>query len=144
VAMGNFSMGQAASTKSTFLGVTAFQSSVGTDFAAYLRDAVSQELALAGRLVERGSTVWSAVLLEQSISASPTPTSSGSISAEFTISRSGNTVFRRIYSATESWDSSLFAGHAVGKAQTQYLFLVQSLIRSATNDPEFLQALKPI
>jgi len=144
VALGEFVLGQAGSTQTTSLRMSEFRSSVGADFAAYLRDAVSQELALAGRLADRSEVVWSAVLLEQSISASPTPTSSGSIAAEFTVIRSGTTVLRRTYSATGRWDSSLFGGHAVGKAQTQYLFLVQSLIRSATDDPEFLQALKPI
>ena len=143
VAVGEFSEGQAATAQGSSLRLSEFRSSVGADFAAYLRDAVTQELALAGRLVENSNVVLSATLLEQSVSASPTARSSGRITAEFTIARSGDTMFRRTYSVTTSWDSSFFGSHAVGKAQTQYLFLVQALIRSATDDPEFLQALKP-
>lgn len=141
VSVGEFTTGS-ATAQSSSLRLSEFRSSVGTDFAAYLRSAVIQELTLAGKHVDGGPVVLHAVLLEQSISASPTPTSTGAIAVKFTVSRSGTAVFSRRYSVTHSWESSLFGGHAIGKAQTQYLFLVQSLIGAATSDSDFLKALR--
>jgi hypothetical protein len=142
VAMGEFL--SAPGLHNPSLRLSEMRSPVGGDFAAYLRDAVSQELSLAGRLAQNSKVVLSATLLDQSVDASPTPRSGGSITAEFSIVRAGVITIRRTYTAGASWDSSFFGAHAVGKAQAQYLFLVQSLIKAATDDPEFLQALRPI
>jgi hypothetical protein len=134
--------GATAATSPT-LRTTSLVSPVGQDFSAYVREALRQELVLANRFDAASSVKISATLLANEMNAALAATSQGKLSMEFVVHRNDVVAFQKVISATASWDSSFFGAHAIGKARTQYPFLVQSLLSTVLADPEFLAAIKP-
>ncbi|EHR72647.1 hypothetical protein BurJ1DRAFT_3844 [Burkholderiales bacterium JOSHI_001] len=112
------------------------------DYAAYLADALKQELTLAGGLDLKASVEVGGVLVKNDIAAGGMSTNSGEIEARFVV-RSGSQVR---YDATQrvdlSWESSFVGAVAIPKAQQQYPVLVQKLIGKLLADPQFLAALR--
>jgi hypothetical protein len=123
------------------LRLSATRSPVGDSFSDYLRDALSQDISLAGRLDPSSATSVHVVLVQNQVNASMSTTGSGTLSAAFVVTRNGHQIFSKIFSASGTWDSSFFGGHAVGKAQTQFPLLVQALLSSALSDTDFLKSI---
>lgn len=143
VALGAFTV-QAGATGGSSIGLRAspMSSSVGSDYAAYLADALRQELVLAGKLDPKSGLVISGLLLKNDIAAGGLSTNSGEIEARFTVTQDGRERYNRSKRASQSWESSFLGSVAIPKAQQQYPLLVQQLLTELLADAEFLAALK--
>lgn len=112
------------------------------DYAAYLANALKQELTLAGGLDLKASVEVGGVLVKNDIAAGGFSTNSGEIEARFVV-RSGSQVrYDAVQRVDLSWDSSFVGAVAIPKAQQQYPVLVQKLIGKLLADPQFLAAVR--
>jgi hypothetical protein len=141
VALGAFSVQSGAGGPISLRG-NPMASSVGADYAAYLADALQQELALAGKLDPKSKIEVSGVLLKNDISAAGISTNSGEIEARIIVKNNGAQRFDKTKRAELSWDSSFLGGIAIPKAQQQYPLIVQKLLAMIWTDPDFQAALK--
>ena len=143
VALGAFTV-QPGATGSTSVTLRAspMNSPVGADYAAYLADALQQELTLARKLDPKSNVVITGVLLKNDIAAGGIITNSGEIEALFAVTRDGQQRYSQVKRAELSWDSSFIGAVAIPRAQQQYPQVVQKLTSLLLADPDFLAALK--
>ncbi|MEK8051775.1 hypothetical protein AACH10_16105 [Ideonella sp. DXS22W] len=143
VALGAFTV-QTGATGATAIGLrgSPMSSSVGGDYAAYLAEALRQELMLAGKLDAKSRIVIGGLLLKNDIAAGGLATNSGEIEARFTVTQDGRERYNRVKRATQSWESSFVGAVAIPKAQQQYPLLVQQLLTELLADGDFLAALQ--
>jgi hypothetical protein len=118
------------------------QPPAGGDYAAYLADALRQELRLAGKLDPKSGTEVSGQLLKNDIAAGGMATNSGEIEARFIVRRNNQERYNAVQRVTDSWESSFVGAIAIPKAQQQYPVLVQKLLAQLFGDPQFQAALK--
>jgi hypothetical protein len=118
------------------------RSPVGNDYAAYLANALSQELQLAGKLDPKSKIVITGLLLKNDIAAGGISTNSGEIEAQFTVLNDGQERYRATHKAQMSWDSSFIGAVAIPRAQQQYPLMVQKLLGQLMADARFQAALK--
>lgn len=143
LALGVFSVNAGATgAQSIGLRGSSMESPVGANYAAYLADALRQELVLAGKLDPQSKLEISGVLLKNDIDASGFSTASGEIEARFIVKNAGQTRYEKTHKATLNWESSFMGAVAIPKAQQQYPVVVQALITRLFADAEFLAALK--
>lgn len=117
-------------------------SPVGSDYAAYLAEALKQELTLAGKLDATSRIEIGGVVLKNDIAAAGISTNSGEMQVRFTVMRDGQTRYDRTLAATLSWESSFVGAIAVPKAQENYPRIVQKLIGTLWADADFQNAIK--
>ncbi len=117
-------------------------SPVGADYAAYLAEALRQELTLAGKLDPTSRIEIGGVLLKNDISAAGISTNSGEMQVRFTVTRDGQTRYDRTLSASLSWESSFVGAIAIPKAVESYPRIVQKLIGTLWADADFQNAIK--
>jgi hypothetical protein len=117
-------------------------SPVGSNYAAYLAEALRTELRLAGKLDPKSTLEISGELLSNDIAAGGFSTNSGHIEARFIVKVGGQTRYDAVKRVEESWDSSFVGAVAIPKAQQQYPVLVQQLLGTLWADPKFVAALK--
>jgi hypothetical protein len=144
VALGTFTVSTTGGdgVKSIGLRGSGMTSPVGDSYAAYLADALQQELQLAGRIDAKSKVIITGVLLKNDIAAGGFSTNSGEIEAEFVVVNDGKERFRGTKRAELSWDSSFIGAVAIPKAQQQYPLLVQKLLTQLFADAAFVAALK--
>lgn len=118
------------------------ESPVGTDYAAYLGDALQKELKLAGKLDPNSKLEVSGQLLKNDIAAGGILTNSGEVEARFVVKNDGVQRYDQVKRAELSWDSSLLGAIAIPRAQQQYPVIVQKLLSMLWGDTNFLDALK--
>lgn len=121
---------------------SSMSSPVGTDYAAYLGEALRKELELARMLDPQSPTQISGVLLKNELNAGGFSTNDGTVEARFMVKREGATRFDKTLRASQTWDSSFVGAVAIPKAQQQYPVLVQDLISKLFADTEFLASLR--
>lgn len=117
-------------------------SPVGADYAAYLADALRQELALAGKLDPKSTLEISGVLVKNDIAAGGISTNSGEVEARFIVKNGGQVRYDAVKRAELSWDSSFIGGVAIPKAQQQYPLIVRQLLAKLLADSLFQQSLQ--
>lgn len=143
IAVGAFTV-QADGPGVTSIGLrgSSMSSPVGADYAAYLADALRQELKLAGKLDPNSKIVVTGLLLKNDIAAGGFSTNSGEIEAQFTVLNDGRERWRGTKRAELAWDSSFLGSIAIPKAQQEYPVLVQKLLAQLFEDAGFQSALK--
>ena len=143
VALGSFTVtaGMQGASSISLRG-NPMSSSVGSDYAAFLKEALRQELVLAGKLDAASNLEVAATLIRNDIAAAGLATNSGEIEARFVVRQGGATRYDAVKRADASWESSFVGGIAIPKAQQQYPLLVQQLVARLLADPAFLAALK--
>ena len=143
VVLGAFTV-QAGATGATGIGLrgSTMNSSVGADYAAYLAEALRQELVLAGKLDAKSKLEISGVLVKNDIAAGGISTNSGEIEARFIVKNGGQQRFDKVKRIELSWDSSFIGGIAIPKAMQQYPVLVQKLLGELLADADFQAAVK--
>ncbi|MBX3611859.1 MAG: hypothetical protein KF871_18350 [Hydrogenophaga sp.] len=143
VALGSFVVG-AGLDSGTRIGLrgASMESSVGSDYAAYLAQALRQELHLAGKLDPKSTIEISGTLVGNDIAAAGISTNSGYVEARFVVRSAGQVRYDAVKRAEASWDSSLMGAIAIPKAQQQYPALVQMLLKALWSDPRFVAALQ--
>ena len=123
------------------LRANSLESPYGGTWSAYLSEAVTRELTMAGKMSSDADVVISGTLLRNEIDPAIV-TASGDVSARFVVKK-GNTVrYDQIKSVHREWDSSFAAAVAIPKAVTEYGYTVQALLATLYSDPAFLDALK--
>ena len=124
------------------LRANSMESPVGADYAAYLAAALRQELTMAGKFDAASQIQIGGVLVKNDIAAAGISTNSGEIEARVTVKRGAETRFDKVVRAETSWESSFMGAIAIPKAQQQYPFLVQQLLRNLFSDADFVSAVK--
>ena len=143
VALGAFTVAaNGAGVQSIGLRGSSMTSPVGANYAAYLADALQQELQLAGKIDAKSKVIITGVLVKNDIAAGGIATNSGEIEAEFVVTNDGKERFRGTKRAELSWDSSFIGAIAIPKAQQQYPLMVQKLLNQLFADPAFIAALQ--
>ncbi|HVK31370.1 MAG TPA: hypothetical protein VM845_02560 [Burkholderiaceae bacterium] len=143
VALGSFTVLSGATGGSSIgLRGSSMTSPVGADYAAYLGEALRQELLLAGRLDPKSDLEIAGTLMKNDIAAAGVSTNSGEIEARFVVRRAGAVRFDAVKRAESSWESSFVGGIAIPKAQQQYPVIVQQLLAKLLADPQFVAALQ--
>lgn len=141
LAVGTFTV-QAGTSPSIGLRGSSMNSPIGSDYAAYLADALRQELTLAGKLDAKSTIEVSGQLLKNDIAAGGFMTNSAEIEARFIVKNSGVPRFDKVKRAEMSWESSFIGAVAIPKAQQQYPLIVQKLLASLWSDADFQASLK--
>lgn len=111
-------------------------------YAAYLTEAIKQELSLAGKLNPGTDIEISGVLLKNDIDTSGINIATGDIEARFVIKRGDVMRYSRIMTVHYEWESSFLGAVAIPRAQQEYPHLVQRLLAALYADQAFLDALK--
>lgn len=118
------------------------RSAVGSDYAAYLAEALRQELVMAGKLDPASKVQISGVLLKNDVDASGFSTATGEIEARFSVHRDGALAYEKTLRVDDSWESSLAGPVAIPKAVQQYPLLVQKLLNRLVSDAQFINAIR--
>jgi hypothetical protein len=114
----------------------------GDSYAAYLAEAIRQELALAGKLKPDAEIEISGMLLKNDIDTSGINIATGDIEARFVVKQGTAVRFDKVKTVHLEWESSFAGAVAIPRAQQQYPTLVQALLGALYDDPDFLRALK--
>lgn len=124
------------------LGVRVSQLSAGGadgTFSSYMRNALITELKTAGRFDENSPVRIGGVLLHNELNAG-SGTGSATLTAHFTVTRSGVTAYDKSLTAVLKWDSSFMGAIAIPAAVQNYVGAVQKLLRKLLTDPDFIRA----
>ncbi|MDO9237689.1 MAG: hypothetical protein Q7U28_16855 [Aquabacterium sp.] len=116
-------------------------SSVGNDYAAYLTQALTQELEMAKRLNPAAALEVSGTLVGTDIDTA-FGTASGYIEARFIVSKGGQVRYDKVKRGDFSWESSFIGAVAIPAAQRNYPVVVQHMLSSLYSDVDFQNALK--
>ncbi|MFT3859253.1 MAG: hypothetical protein QM742_17695 [Aquabacterium sp.] len=116
-------------------------SSVGQDYAAYLGEALRQELDMAKKLNPQSVYEISGTVLGTDIDAA-IGTASGYMEARFVVKKDGSVRFDKVKRSDRKWESSFAAAVALPEAQRNYPLIVQDLLSGLYADTDFQNALK--
>jgi hypothetical protein len=117
------------------------RSPVGDSFGAYLADAMTKELTMAGKLSPQSDAEVKATLLENDVDVG-LATGGATLSARFIVTRGSTVRYDQIKTAHTQWESAFAAMIAVPKAREEYPLAVQNLLGELYADPAFLQAIQ--
>lgn len=142
VAVGAFSVkGDTPGATSVSIRANTMASSVGTNYADYLAQALKAELDLARRLDPKSTVEITGVLKKNMMDASGFVKGEGAIEAQFVVRRNGEIRFDKVKQATAEWSSSFIGNIAIPNAVQNYPMLVQNLLAVLYADPDFLTAI---
>lgn len=108
-------------------------------FSGYLRNALVTELKTAGRYDDHAPLQVDGVLTGNKLEAG-IGKGHATVSAHFTVSRTGEKLYDRTLTANQEWDSSFIGAIAVPAAFQNYAGAVQKLIGELVSDPDFVRA----
>lgn len=111
-------------------------------YAAYLREAVKQELRDAGRYDENADLEVTGVLLKNAVDAWDFNVGTAQLSARFVVRKGPAVRYDGVVSVQHEWPSAFPAMIAVPTARDNYPIAVQKLIKALLADPKFIAALK--
>ena len=111
-------------------------------YAAYLAEAIKQELSLAGKLKPDTDIEISGALLKNNINISSFSIGKGDIQARFIVKKGEAVRYDQIKTIHNEWESSFIGNIAIPRAQQQYPNLVQKLLATLYADHDFVEALK--
>jgi hypothetical protein len=110
-------------------------------YAAYLQEAMRQELADARLLDPTSQLELSGVLLRNELDGSGVSIGFAEIEARFVVKRAGAVRFDKVKAARHEWESSFVGAVAIPAAQQNYPIVVQKLLTTLYSDPDFRKAL---
>lgn len=116
-------------------------SPVGGNYAAYLADALKQELQMAKRFDPTATVEISGVLIGTDIDAA-IGTGTGFIEARILVKKDGQVRYEKTKRGDAHWDSSFVGAVAIPEAQKNYPVIVQRLLGALFSDVDFQNALK--
>lgn len=120
----------------------AFLSPYGGSYVEYLREALREELKLAGLLNDNADVEVSGALLRNEFDASGLSIAFAVMEARLTVKKNGVVRYSRQKSVRHDWESAFAAMVAVPKAHQNYSITVQKLLASFYADADFQKALK--
>jgi hypothetical protein len=110
-------------------------------FAAYLTEAVKQELVLANKYSEDSKVDISGELLQNTVDAAISR-GTAKIEARFVVTNAGEVKYDQTKFAVHDWPSSFVGAVAIPRAIEEYQTVVSKLLNSLFSDQAFLNALK--
>lgn len=119
-----------------------FVSPYKESYVEYLREALRQELSMAGLLDDNANVELSGVLFKNEFDASGTSLAYAVIEARITVKKNGAIRYDERKSVRHEWESAFAGMTAIPRAQQNYTVIVQKLLASFYNDPKFQKALK--
>ena len=117
-------------------------SPVDKSYGAYISQALEDELKLAKLWTPASATIISGEILTNDIDVSGFSTGTGEASAKFIVTRDNTIVFDKVIAANHQFDSSFLGSIAIPNGQSNYVNLVQKLIKNLFEDEEFITVLK--
>lgn len=132
-----------AQVETTGIGMrgAGFSSPYGS-FTNYLRQALQQELAEAGRLASDAKVEVSGLLEKHNFNANGIAVGDGELAARITVRREDIAVFDKPVTAKITWESSFAGAVAIPKAVTEYPRLVKEFVGTLLRDIDFINAIK--
>jgi len=121
---------------------SSMNSPVNKSYGDYISTAVEEELKLAKLWSPVSSTVITGTVLTNDIDVSGFSEGSGEISVNFIVTKNNIIIFDKVISAAHTFDSSFMGGIAIPNGQTNYVNLVQKLIKNLFENKEFISAIK--
>jgi hypothetical protein len=118
-------------------GGNSVESPVGPSFTEYLRETVKVEMAAAGLLDEKSSTVITGTMIDSDLESG---NGSGYLVARFVVTRDGTVRFDRELKTTTTWESSFIGAVAIPAAAHGYESLYRMMATKLINDAEFRKA----
>lgn len=112
------------------------------DLVHYLQVALESELSKAGLLSDNSNKKISALIEKNDIDASGFSVAQGVISAKFTVTKDGQSIYQQTIDVQQEWESSFMGAIAIPNAAEQYPKLVQGLLKKLYSDKAFIAALK--
>lgn len=89
-------------------------------YAAYLAEALKQEMSLAGKYNAGASAEVSGVLLKNDLDSSGISLGVGDIQARFIVTAAGQIKYDQVKTARHDWESSFVGAIAIPRAQQEY------------------------
>jgi hypothetical protein len=142
VAVKPFEAGPDANDSGIGVRASSATSPVNNSYAAYLTDALKQELSAANKLAPDAQIEVSGVLTKNDLNTSSFSTGYGDIEARFIVKRKGEVRYDHVKSNHTEFESSFVGAVAIPHAVNAYPNLVQGLLTNLCNDPAFIAALK--
>ena len=125
------------------LRANSITSPVGNHYGDYLAAALRQELDMAKLSNPQSGVEISGTLLKNNIDAGGFRTNEGQMEARFLVKSAGQVRFDKVKRIEHQWESSFAAAVAIPLATNNYPVMVQKLVSSLVNDPDFVQAIRP-
>ncbi len=119
------------------------QSAPGGSFARYLGDTIAVELKNAGKLDPNSSLIVSGVVTNTHVDSGMAGTARAALTAHFTLTKAGATVFDKTLGVDAAWDSEFVGAVAIPDAINHYTDLFHKLAAKLFADPEFDAAAHP-
>lgn len=110
-------------------------------YAAYLAEAIKQELSIAHKLSTKANIELSGTLTKNDIDA-VAGTAHSDIEARFIVKNNGVVSYDQVKSVHHEWESSFFGNIAIPRAVQEYPNMVQKLLAALYADRAFINALK--
>jgi hypothetical protein len=123
------------------LRANVMKSPIGNSFGAYLADAMTKELLMAGKLSPQSDVEIKATLLQNDIDTG-VATGTATLAARFIVTRGETVRYDQVKTAHTQWDSAFAAMIAVPKAREEYPLAVQKLLGELYADPAFIEAIQ--
>lgn len=114
----------------------------GKDMIDYIEFALKSELEKANILEEGSSKKISAVVGANDLDSSSFSVGKGVISATFTVTDNGKSLYSDSFTSTLEWESSFIGAIAIPNAAASYPKLVTNLLGQLYSDKAFIKALK--
>jgi hypothetical protein len=110
-------------------------------YAAYVAEAIRQELTMAHKLAPSAQIELSGMLIKNDIDAA-IGTGRANIEVRMIVKNHGKVSYDQVKRVDHQWDSSFAGMIAIPRAAQEYPVMVQKLLASLYADPAFLDALK--
>jgi len=117
-------------------------SPVEKSYGAYISKALEDELKLAKLWSPVSSTVITGTILKNDIDISGFSEGTGESSVKFVVTKDNQVIFEKVISTEHTFDSSFMGAIAIPNGQSNYVNLVQKLIKKLFEDKNFISALK--
>lgn len=111
-------------------------------YAAYLAEAIRQELVLANRFSKDADVEISGLLLKNELDASGISVGTADIEARFVVRKAGQVRFDKVKSIRHEFPSAFAGMTAVPRAAQEYQFAVQKLLGQLYADKDFTASLR--
>ncbi|MCC7702614.1 hypothetical protein IGS59_10210 [Janthinobacterium sp. GW460P] len=121
---------------------TSLDSPYAKSYAAYIAEALKQELSLANKLAPDADIEISGILLKNDFDASGFSTGTAKIDVRFIVKKAGQVRYDQVKTASHEWPSSFVGAIALPRAMQEYTVVVQKLLADLYQDKQFSNSLQ--
>lgn len=122
---------------------SSMQSLYSGSYAAYLSEALREELALAKKLSPSSDTAITGTIMTNTIDASGFNVGTIDIAVRFAVTRGTQTRYEQVKNVHHEFPSSFAGAIAIPRAVQEYQFAVQKLLAALYSDKSFITAIQP-